>query len=139
MCFLKTDHCSFFSTGLVSKSTRTLFQEQETIQRGPQALHRPPPPALHLHHNSRFAFPLLGSVVPSGPQPAVPTRLPCSKFTRVHQALRHVPARTYIPCRRRPGSILPPVRSPRSSSNPILPNRRLYALLPRRASTQRAR
>ena len=136
-CFMKTDHCSFFSTGLVSKSTRALFQEQETIQRGPQVLHRPPPPELHPHHNSQVVFPLLGSVVPSCPQPAVPTRIPCSKSTRVHQALRHVPARTHVPCRRRPGSILLPARSPRSSS--VLPNRRLYSLLPRRVPTQRAR
>ncbi|KAK5887700.1 hypothetical protein CesoFtcFv8_016282 [Champsocephalus esox] len=72
------------------------FKSKKSSREIPHALVRLPPPVL-LHTFSQSTLPTVCSCFPSLPQPAVPTRLPCSQSTSVHQALHHPGgARTYI-------------------------------------------
>uniref|UniRef100_A0A7N6A0Q8 Homeobox domain-containing protein n=1 Tax=Anabas testudineus TaxID=64144 RepID=A0A7N6A0Q8_ANATE len=96
-----------------------------------QALHGLHPSTDDLHPNPQSTTLPAGSHFPSYSQPAVPTRLPSSKLTSVHQALNHpgvsglFPACTYIP-------VLLPEWSqfPSTSSRPLLPNSGLHRFLP---------
>lgn len=118
-------------TGLVSKSTRALLQEQETIQRRSANPGRTPLRAMFqstVFHGGAFYA-----------QPAVPG-LPCCRSPPVYQAFNHpggsghVPNRTNIPHRRRAwcSVVLPacPV-FPGSSSAPVHPHFGLYRILRR--------
>lgn len=74
---------AYFSTGVVSKSTRTLFQEQEIIKRTAQALCRIP-----LSSISQPTILQFWCFIPL--HCPLSTSLPCSMFASVHQALSFV-------------------------------------------------
>lgn len=123
------------STGLVPKSTRTVFQEQEASQRcPPRAVDEPRSPSQDLCPQPT-ALPA-GPRFPVCPQRAIPTGLRGSKFASVHQAVSHAGERAPDASVPRPPSVPLPARSrfPGASSGNV-PS---AATLPRRVSPKRS-